>query len=187
MISSLNDHEKALGCRGTLRNGRSRGGRAFTLIEIMVVVAIIACIVAAAIPSLYGFVHKEGFRRTLSDIIDTCRSARSEAIINNRTAELVFHPHDGNGTCEVGTGAAGAGYGAWAHSAKFEDCTIKMLDVNLQECKDLDLAKVRFFPDGKCDELTLVVVSDKNEWKTISLEITTGIASVANGPPALYK
>ena len=177
--------EKAFVAYDTPVNDRLSRRWAFTLIEIMVVVAIIGVIVTAAIPSLYGFVHKEGFRKTLSDVIDACRSARSEAIINNRTTELVFHPRDGDGTCEVG--AAGAGYGTWAHSAKFENCTIKMLDVNLQEFKDADLAKVRFFPDGKCDELTLVLVSDKNEWKTISLEVTTGIASVANGPPSLAR
>ncbi|HLX69823.1 MAG TPA: prepilin-type N-terminal cleavage/methylation domain-containing protein [Verrucomicrobiae bacterium] len=175
-------HKTAFVPCGTPVNNRVSRSGAFTLIEIMVVVAIIAVIAVASIPSLYGFVHKEGFRRTLSDVLDACRSARSEAIINNRTAELIFHPRDGNGTCSVS--AAGAGYGAWAHSAKFENCTIKMLDVNLTEFKDADQAKVRFFPDGKCDELTLVLVSDKGEWKTISLEVTTGLVSVINGTPA---
>lgn len=185
MKSLRTPHEKALVSRGNSAKNRLSGGKAFTLIEIMVVVAIIGIIAAASIPSLYGFVHKEGFRKTLSDILDACRSARSEAIINNRTTELVFHPRDGNGTCAVS--ANGAGYGTWAHSAKFENCTIKMLDVNLQEFKDADQAKVRFFPDGKSDEMTLVLVSDKNEWKTISLEITTGLASIANGPPTLSR
>jgi hypothetical protein len=37
---------------------------------------------------------------------------------------------------------------------------------------------VRFFPNGTCDEMTLVLRSDKNEWRTISLEVTTGLASV---------
>ena len=156
---------------------------AFTLIEIMVVVAIMAVIVTAAIPSLYGMIHKEGFRKTMSDVMDVCRSARAEAIIKGEPAELVFHPHDGTG--EVNS--EGAGYGSWAHSAKFENCIIRMLDVNLQEYKDADTAKVRFFPDGKCDEMTLVLESDNGEWRTISLEITTGIASVSIGPPSLSR
>lgn len=176
-------HEKAFVSCGTPVNCRLSRGRAFTLIEIMVVVAIIAVIITAAIPSLYGFVHKEGFRRTLSDVLDVCRSARSEAIIHNHTAELVFHPREG--TCEVS--APGAGYGSWAHSAKFENCTIKMLDVNLREFKDADSATVHFFPDGTCEEMTLVLESDKNEWKTITLEVTTGLASVANGTPTMAK
>lgn len=164
----------------TIRKDRREG---FTLIEIMVVVAIIAIIVAAGIPSLYGFVHKEGFRRTLSDVLDVCRSARAEAIIHGQTSEVVFHPHDG--TCEVN--AADTGYGAWAHSAKFERCTIEMLDVNLQEYKDADTARVRFFPNGTSEEMTLVLRSDDNEWRTISLEITTGLVSISTGPPQLPK
>ena len=50
---------------------------AFTLIEMMVVIAIIATILMAAFPSIYSFVHKEGFRKTLSDVLDACRSARA--------------------------------------------------------------------------------------------------------------
>lgn len=160
----------------------SQFGSGFTLIEIMVVVAIIAVIATAAVPSLYGFVHKEGFHKTLNDVMEACRSARAEAIVRDHTSELIFHPRDG--TCEA---AATGGYGAWAHSAKIENCTIEMLDVNLKEYKDADSVRVRFFPNGTSDEMTLVLRSDKNEWRTISLEITTGIASMSMGPPKLSK
>jgi prepilin-type N-terminal cleavage/methylation domain-containing protein len=149
---------------------------AFTLIEIMVVVAIMGIIIAAGIPSLYGMLHKEGLRKATSDVLETCQSARAAAIMSGSTTELVFHPKDG--TCE--TGESGGGYGAWAHSAKFENCTIEMLDVNLHECKDFDIVKVRFFPNGTCDEMTLVLHSDKNEWRKISLELTTGLASLSD-------
>jgi type II secretion system protein H len=155
---------------------QSSFARAFTLIEIMVVVAIMGIILAAGVPSLYNFFHKEGLRKTTSDIVDTCQSARAAAIMSGSPTDLIFHPRDG--TCE--TASAGGGYGAWAHSAKIQDCTIEMLDVNLQECKDFETVKVRFFPNGTSDEMTLVLRSNNNEWRKISLEITTALATVSN-------
>lgn len=158
------------------RNEFRAGVRAFTLIEIMVVVAIMAIIFAAGIPSLYGFMHKSGLRKTTSDILETCQSARAVAILSGQPSDLVFHPKDG--TCEASGG--GGGYGSWAHSAKIDDCTIEMLDVNLQECKEFDTVKVRFFPNGTCDEMTLVLHSSNNEWRKITLEITTSLPSVTD-------
>jgi len=150
--------------------------RAFTLIEIMVVVAIMGIILAAGFPSLYGFFHKAGLRKTTGDIVETCQSARAMAILSGNPTDLVFHPREG--TCEAS--ATGAGYGSWAHSAKIEDCTIEMLDVNLQECKDFDTARVRFFPNGTCDELTLILRSSHNEWRKIKLEVTTALPKVTD-------
>src|SRR4051812_38243209 len=152
--------------------------RAFTLIEIMVVVTLIAIIVGASIPSLYGMMHKEGLRKTVSDIMETCQSARAEAILKGSKVDLVFHPVEG--TCEASS-SGGGGYGAWAHSARFENCSIEMLDINLVEFKDAEMARVRFFPDGTSDELMLVLRSDKNEYRTIKLEITTALPSVSTG------
>jgi len=158
--------------RGSAKASSARG---FTLIEIMVVVAIMAVILGAGIPSLYGFFHKEGLRKTTGDILETCQSARAHAILSGSPTELVFHPRDG--TCE--TAGTDGGYGAWAHSAKLENCTIEMLDVNLQECKDFDTVKVRFFANGTCDEMTLVLRSNNNEWRKISLEITTALPTLS--------
>jgi type II secretion system protein H len=150
--------------------------KGFTLIEIMVVVAIMGIILAAGFPSLYGFMHKAGLRKTTGDIIETCQSARSAAILGGSPVDLVFHPKEG--TCE--TVATSGGYGAWAHSAKIENCTIEMLDVNLEECKDYDTVRVRFFPNGTCDEMTLALRSANNEWRKITLEITTALPSVTD-------
>ncbi len=161
---------------------RWKNRRAFTLIEIMVVVALIAIIISAAIPSLYGFFHKEGFRKTVSDVVDSIMSARQDAIMHDKTADLVIHPQDL--TCEA-SGGGSAGYGAWAHSAKFDHCTIEMLDVNMIDCKQADSVKVRFYPNGTSDEMTLVLRSDKNEWRTIALELTTGLPHVTAGTPKL--
>jgi hypothetical protein len=52
--------------------------------------------------------------------------------------------------------------------------------VNLTEYKDREAATVRFFPDGTCDELTLVLHDDQTQWKKISSETTTGLISFEN-------
>lgn len=142
----------------------------------MVVVALMAVILAAGIPSLYGFFHKHGLRKTTGDIVEVCQSARANAILSGNPSDLIFHPKDG--TCE--TTAAQGSYGALAHTAKIENCTIEMLDVNLQECKNFDTVRVRFYPNGTSDEMTLVLHSDNNEWRKISLELLTGLVSVSD-------
>ena len=53
-----------------------------------------------------------------------------------------------------------------------------MLDVNLTEYKDKEFARVRFYPNGTSDEMTIVLQSEKGEFIKISLEITTALASV---------
>jgi hypothetical protein len=52
-----------------------------------------------------------------------------------------------------------------------------MLDINLLEYKDADEARVRFFPNGTSDEMTLVL-HDGDQYRKITLEVTTGLASV---------
>lgn len=153
--------------------------RAFTLLELMVVVGIIGLVLAMGTPSLIKFLHKEGFRKSVGDMMDACSTARARAILGQTTTELVFHP--GEKSCEVSGGAAG-GWGGWAAKAKFDnDVAIEMLDVNLSEFKDAELARVRFFPDGRCDEMTLILRRGQ-DWRKISLEWSTGLASLETDP-----
>ncbi|HXT12892.1 MAG TPA: type II secretion system protein [Candidatus Angelobacter sp.] len=163
---------------GDSRNGfRAPFVRAFTLIEIMVVVAIMALILAAGIPSLYGFFHKSGLRKTMSDILETCQSARAKAILSGTTATLVINGREG--TVEVEGGAPGGGYGSWAHSAKIEGAKLEALKVSNShnDLSQVDNVHVHFYPDGTCDEMIMVLTTDQNQLRGISLECTTGIAS----------
>jgi prepilin-type N-terminal cleavage/methylation domain-containing protein len=161
--------------------GLSKG---FTLIELMVVVGIIGLILAMGAPSLYKFLHKEGFRKSVGDMLEACSTARSRAIMSQTTTELVFHPQQKS--CEV-AGGSGGGWGGMASSAKFgDDVTVEMLDVNLSEYKQADEARVRFFPNGTSDEMTLAV-SVGGEYRIISLELTTGLASLETDPRKLLR
>jgi prepilin-type N-terminal cleavage/methylation domain-containing protein len=153
---------------------------AFTLIEIMVVVAIMGIILAAGVPSLYGFMHKSGARKTMSDIVETCKSARQKAIMSGTIANLVIHPKDG--TMEVEGGTSG-GYGGWAQSAKIEGARLEALMINnnsQDDCLKYDQVKVRFFPNGTSDEMVLVLSTDNGQMEGVSLELTTGLPIILN-------
>lgn len=147
---------------------------AFTLIEIMVVVAIMGIILAAGVPSLYSIMHKEGFRKAVSDVLEVCDAARSRAILKGVITDLEFHPMEG--WCAVSSGGP-------ALRASFADhATVEMLDINMQDCKNADSVRVRFYPNGTSDEMTFVLRSDKNEWRRIDLEITTALTSLQTDP-----
>jgi prepilin-type N-terminal cleavage/methylation domain-containing protein len=146
--------------------------RAFTLIEIMVVVAIMGIILAAGIPSLYGFFHKTGVRKTMSDIEDTVRSVRQKAIMTGTNAVLVIHPRDG--TLEIADGAAN-GYSGWAQSAKIEGTKLQALKVRNghDDLSQNDEVDVNFYANGTCDEMIMIFLSDSRDFKGIKLDIMT--------------
>lgn len=169
-------------------------GRAFTMIELMVVVGIMGLILAAGIPSLYKLMQKEGMRKATSDVVEVCGKARAQAILSGSPVDVIFFPMEHRLTVS-GTAAPRAREGGaeldavpqekpaqlpgTGQAATIpEDFSIEMLDINLSEYRESEWARVRFFPNGTSDEMTLVLRSPKNEYKKITLEVTTGLASI---------
>jgi type II secretion system protein H len=162
--------------------------RAFTLIEIMIVVAIIGLIAAMGIPSLLQTLQKQGMRKAVSDVKDVLNTARSQAILQGRTKAVVFHPHDKK--LEVADMAASESdttesnvvakteSGALTEATLPDNVDLAMLDINLMDFSGSDISRVRFFPNGTCDELTLVLHAN-DDWEKITLEFSTSIATAS--------
>src|SRR5260370_29274913 len=75
--------------------GPRPSARAFTLIEIMVVVAIIAIVMTIGIPFMkYTFVGGEGIDKAVRDVKEACSNARANAILNGVETDLVIRPFD---------------------------------------------------------------------------------------------
>jgi prepilin-type N-terminal cleavage/methylation domain-containing protein len=147
----------------TRREHPASGSAAFTLIEIMMVVIIIALVMGMGAPAIYHSLKKEGMRKAINDIEDACNKARAAAILSGKPAEMHFLPGDRK-------------VDAPGFSVQLPDSVnVEMFDVNFTEYKDADLAAVRFFPNGRSDDMTVVLSSSKNEWRMISLDITTGV------------
>ena len=153
--------------------------RAFTLIEIMLVVAILGIVLAIGLPSIYHMLNKEAMISGIRDLTDLCRNARARAVFKEEPVQLHIHPRDGSMQVTGGGLAAGAEGSFTKTSAQLSDeVRIEALGVNYQDYTDSDEAVINFFPNGTSDELIIVLQGPHGEEKKISLEVVTALAEV---------
>ncbi len=180
-----------------------RGWEGFTLIEIMIVVAIMAIAMTMSVPIVYKVWHKQPLRKATTEIVEVCSNARARAIMQGNMTEVVFHPRDG--TVGIGTGpilkteTTGGKPGAAPErnmpavmpaapgsglSAQLGDrVIIETMDINMAgiEYNDAEVAKIRFYPNGTADEMRMILFDGKDR-VGIETEITTGLVNVVPDP-----
>jgi prepilin-type N-terminal cleavage/methylation domain-containing protein len=145
------------------------GPRGFTLIEVMMVVAIIGLTLTMGLPSFVRLIRREGMRKAEYEMVEACKEARRAAIMNNQVTDLVIHPL--LGTFEV----SGSTFPAAQLPA---DVGIDILGVNFIQFEKSDQASVRFFPNGTSDEFTIVLHSSDGSTLKISLDTVTALVDV---------
>ncbi len=196
----MSGRSRAPSVAGDFWRGRLRPAGGFTLIEIMVVVGIMAIVLTMGVPIVYRLVKKEPMRQAVSDIVEICSEARARAILQSAETKLVFRP-DGSITIEGGGGAAPARPAAQPEGAGNldvntavvgasnkgsvklgESITFEMLELDHISYMDQESMSVSFRPNGTCDEMVLILLSEKGERAKIWIEITTGLAFVETNP-----
>lgn len=171
-----------------------RRASAFTLIEIMIVVGIMAIIMTIAIPSVYQQLHKDSMRQAIADISEACSQARARAVLNGVPTEVRIRPAErAISAVEAGSArdampsfgaemesAAEHSGGSGIFSARLSDhIAIEFIGVNLiPDLQQLDEVSCMFYPNGTSDELVVLLRSDRGEVRKITTEVVTGIPDV---------
>jgi prepilin-type N-terminal cleavage/methylation domain-containing protein len=144
--------------------------RGFTLIEVMMVVAIIGLTLTMGLPGFLRVLQKEGMRKAEYEMVEACKEARRAAIMNNEKTYLVIHPL--LGTFEVP--------GTYAQKQLPNDIAIDILGVNFIQYERADEARVCFFPNGTSDEFTIVLHSLGGVYRKIFLDTVTALPDIEN-------
>lgn len=175
----------------------NRNTSAFTLIELMIVVAIMSMIATIGVPSVFRAMQKKDpLTQGVSDLMDACAQARSMAIIKCTPMVVEFHPYEytfnvkempqehstttswNKETKNGGSMLKNSPYKSQSYTLD-QELEIAMIDVNLTEHKDDDIVVSRFFPNGTADLLT-VVIAWMGDYRRITVDIVTGLADFDN-------
>ena len=190
--------------------GTESSRHGFTLIEIMVAVGIMAVLLSIGIPTLYTNMHQDSMRKAVNDVMEVCGNVRARAILDGTTMELRIRPAEGSfsmgavaavdhsGEREGGLServnyqwgdrmrdhpAPSGGGNVGGLSVKLSpSIRIEGLGVSGEDWTEDEEAHVWFYSNGTCDEMSLVLLSDKGERRNIFLEVVTGLAEFEVDP-----
>ena len=185
---------------------------AFTLIEIMVVCAIIGIVMTIAIPSISRQLHPESMQKGVNDILKACEEAREQAVLTRTQMKLVIRPadkqfqvtqaHGGSSRTRLESeNLAGeewrmsdrlppsrkAPAGGLSNFKLADRIMIEAIGLHKLNYTDDEVVEVNFYENGTCDEFHIVLGSGEGEARMIALEVATAVPDIESDRQKFIK
>lgn len=177
-----------------LQSGAERR-EGFTLIEIMIVVAIMLVILGVGIPSVFRSMKKDPLKQAVSDIVEGCAHARAQAILTGEPMVFVIAadgsfsvskaPKRANLAPKTGAAALEVSEADFEEPAEAapssftaqldQDVGVELLFVNFKDQIDQEKAEVHFYQNGMSDEFTIILNWSNANRTKITLDPITGL------------
>lgn len=176
----------------------------------MVAVGIMAIIMSIGLPAFTRNMHQDSMRKAVQDVMEVCSDPRARAILNGIPMELRIRPAERGFSVAAVSGSSedesmGPKSGLpdrvdykWgdrmvehpASTSESASLSVKLsssiiiegLGVNGEDWTEDAEARVRFYPNGTSDQMSIVLLSDKGERRNIWLEVVTGMAEFEVDP-----
>lgn len=168
---------------------------AFTLIEILIVVAIMAICLGIGIPTIFRHSRKDPLQQAVTDIIQGCSDARSRAILGGTPHDFVIQARNGSLSVrksslsatesspntfsaspssdhEVSRVTPNSPFSSSLH----EDVIVEVIFLNLRDQFEQSETIVRFHPNGMSDELRIILNWRQERRSMITVDPITGVA-----------
>ncbi len=195
------------------KTGALRGRPAFTLLELLVVVAIMGIVMTISVPFMNSAINgNKGMTGAVKGVQEASKFARDWAILQQTPHELRIRPAEGvfevSASSSAGDGMIGGGMGNSGFSPSVEGkewrmggkqsggggggsftmrlpdgVVIEGLGVNGEDWTEDEVARVRFYPNGTCDEMSVVLYeAESGLRRNIYLEVVTGLSDIETDP-----
>ena len=156
------------------------GRSGYTLIELIIVLAIVGTVVSISIPFVSDFLFRTHLESSAEDIVSTLRWARRLAITNRKEYRVVFNPQRGKYWLEDKEGNIIGERHSLQENIVFADPELNKMqeEDGIVEFDNPDDSGISFYPQGTGESGSIYLKEKEGrKWHTITI---TGIPAPQN-------
>lgn len=153
----------------------------FTLIELIIVLAIVGTVISISVPFVSNFLFRTSLESSAEDIVSTLRWARRLAITKRKEYRVIFNTQRGKYWLEDKEGNITGERHSLQENIVFADPELNKMqeEDGIVEFDNPDDSGFSFYPQGTGESGSIYLKEKESErWHTITITASTGYARI---------